>query len=217
MGDEGVYRLLVRAAIFMGVFVSGFLLYQTFVAGRPPGDTAYLEGEQFFEDGPLRANARSLPRSARACARTLPCTPRPGPYPHADRAPRGRTRGIRRVRGGPPGLCPALREPRHPPRPDGLLPPSHRRLRNRVGPRPFAGRRTTLADPFPAQPAAAAARHRGTRRLSALRTGQTRSRTRKKKSNAIDPKSSRTKSDPPSSSRQVGPWYATAAVTARNT
>ena len=35
----------------MGVFVSGFLLCQTFVAGRPPGDTAYLEGEQFFEDG----------------------------------------------------------------------------------------------------------------------------------------------------------------------
>ena len=51
MGDEGVHRLLVRVALAIGVLVGGALLYQTFVVGRPPGDTAYLEGEQFFEDG----------------------------------------------------------------------------------------------------------------------------------------------------------------------
>ena len=51
MGDERVYRLLVRSAILIGVAVGGVLLYQTFIVGRPPGDTAYLEGEQFFEDG----------------------------------------------------------------------------------------------------------------------------------------------------------------------
>ena len=59
MGDAGVYRLLVRTAVFLGVLVGGVLLYQTFIVGRPPGDTAYLEGEQFFEDGQY---ARALQR-----------------------------------------------------------------------------------------------------------------------------------------------------------
>ena len=59
MDNEGVYRLLVRTAILIGVAVGGVLLYQTFIVGRPPGDTAYLEGEQFFEDG---LYARALAR-----------------------------------------------------------------------------------------------------------------------------------------------------------
>ena len=59
MDNEGVYRLLVRTAILIGVAVGGVLLYQTFIVGRPPGDTAYLEGEQFFEDG---LYARALTR-----------------------------------------------------------------------------------------------------------------------------------------------------------
>ena len=59
MGNERIYRLLVRTAILIGVAVGGVLLYQTFIVGRPPGDTAYLEGEQFFEDG---LYARALAR-----------------------------------------------------------------------------------------------------------------------------------------------------------
>ena len=80
MGDEGVYRLLVRAAIFVGVVGGGVLLHQTFVVGRLPGDTAYLEGEQFFEDGQY---ARALDRYDEALALA------PGHY-HARRA-RART------------------------------------------------------------------------------------------------------------------------------
>ena len=45
--------------MLIGVLVVGVLLYQTFIVGRPPGDTAYLEGEQFFEDGHY---ARALAR-----------------------------------------------------------------------------------------------------------------------------------------------------------
>ena len=59
MGNESIHRLLVRAALLIGVAVGAVLLYQTFVIGRPPGDTAYLEGEQFFEDG---LYARALER-----------------------------------------------------------------------------------------------------------------------------------------------------------
>ena len=59
MGNDGGYRLLVRTAILIGMLVGGVLLYQTFIVGRPPGDTAYLEGEQFFEDGQY---ARALAR-----------------------------------------------------------------------------------------------------------------------------------------------------------
>ena len=67
MGNDGVYRLLVRAAILIGVAVGGVLLYQTFIVGRPPGDTAYLEGEQFFEDG-LYARALARYESALSLA-----------------------------------------------------------------------------------------------------------------------------------------------------
>ena len=80
MGDEGIYRLLVRSAILIGIFVGAILLYQTLVVGRPPGDTAYLEGEQFFDDGQY---ARALDRYDEALALT------PGHY-HARRA-RART------------------------------------------------------------------------------------------------------------------------------
>jgi len=46
-----IYRILVRTAIVLSVVVLGVIAYQTFVIGRPPGDTAYLEGDQLFEDG----------------------------------------------------------------------------------------------------------------------------------------------------------------------
>ena len=49
--DEKTNRILVRLAIVLGLVMLGVIAWQTFVIGRPPGDTAYLEGDQLFEDG----------------------------------------------------------------------------------------------------------------------------------------------------------------------
>lgn len=49
--DDRLYSFLKWTAIIIAVIVFAALLYNTFVIGRDPGDTAYLEGEQFFADG----------------------------------------------------------------------------------------------------------------------------------------------------------------------
>lgn len=49
--DDRYYNFLKWTAIVIAVVVFATLLYNTFVVGRDPGDTAYFEGEQFFADG----------------------------------------------------------------------------------------------------------------------------------------------------------------------
>lgn len=49
--DESVYRFLKWTAIVLAAAWIGWGLYDSFVLQRNPGDLAYLEGNQFFEDG----------------------------------------------------------------------------------------------------------------------------------------------------------------------
>jgi tetratricopeptide (TPR) repeat protein len=49
--DESLYRLLKWTAITLASLWVGWGLYESFVLERNPGDLAYLEGDQFFEDG----------------------------------------------------------------------------------------------------------------------------------------------------------------------
>jgi len=49
MAEDRTYSLLVRVAIILGVVVFGFLVYEQFFT-RDPGESAYLEGNTYFDD-----------------------------------------------------------------------------------------------------------------------------------------------------------------------
>lgn len=56
MAQDRTYTLLIRVAIVLGVVVFGFLVYEQFFT-RDPGESAYLEGNTYFDD---RNYARAL-------------------------------------------------------------------------------------------------------------------------------------------------------------
>jgi len=49
--DKNVYRFLVWTAIVMTVAWVGWSIYDSMISPRQPGDMAYLEGNNLFEDG----------------------------------------------------------------------------------------------------------------------------------------------------------------------
>lgn len=49
--SKGLYRFLVWTAIVMGVAWVGWSIYDSMLSDRQPGDMAYLEANNLFEDG----------------------------------------------------------------------------------------------------------------------------------------------------------------------
>ena len=49
--DKGLYRFLVWTAILFTIAWIGWSIYDSMIAPRNPGDLAYLEGNNLFEDG----------------------------------------------------------------------------------------------------------------------------------------------------------------------
>ena len=49
--DKGLYRFLVWTAVVLTLAWVGWSIYDSMIAPRNPGDLAYLEGNNLFEDG----------------------------------------------------------------------------------------------------------------------------------------------------------------------
>lgn len=49
--DKGLYRFLVWTAVVLTLAWIGWSIYDSMIAPRNPGDLAYLEGNNLFEDG----------------------------------------------------------------------------------------------------------------------------------------------------------------------
>ena len=49
--DKGLYRFLVWTALVLTLAWIGWSIYDSMIAPRNPGDLAYLEGNNLFEDG----------------------------------------------------------------------------------------------------------------------------------------------------------------------